>query len=191
MKRLPPAKRNQLIVVLLATAGLISLVYFLLIHPQNGKNIDLGIKISQETARLQQYKTSIKQMDATTSALKDLTDQLNHAEKDIASGDLYQWTYDTIRGFKTAYRVEIPNPGQQPALSECDLVGNFPYKQMRFTLNGTGFYHDLGKFISDFENKFPHCRVVNLSADSAGNSATSSERLNFRMDIIALVKPSN
>jgi hypothetical protein len=49
----------------------------------------------------------------------------------------------------------------------------------------------LGKFIADFENKFPHCRVVNLSADAPGSMSANGERLNFRMDIITLVKPSN
>jgi len=71
------------------------------------------------------------------------------------------------------------------------LFGNFPYKQMRFTLTGVAYYHDLGKFIADFENKFPHCRVVNLSADAPGSMSANGERLNFRMDIITLVKPSN
>ena len=189
MKRLPPAKRNQLIVVIIATVGLIGLVYFLLIGPQNTKNAELGVSIGTETARLTQYKTAIKQMDATTSVLKDLTEQLNQAEADVASGDLYQWTYDTFRRFKATYHVEIPNPGQ-PVLSDCDLVGNFPYKQIRFSLTGTGYYHDLGKFVADFENKFPHCRVLNLSADPPVNAPITGDKLNFRMDVIALVKPN-
>ena len=120
----------------------------------------------------------------------DLTQQLSRAESDVAGGDLYAWTYDTIRRFKGAYHVEIANPGQ-PAPGDCDLLGNFPYKQIRFSLTGTGYYHDLGKFVADFENKFPHCRVLNLSMDPAGNTASPGERLNFRMDIAALVKPNN
>ena len=190
MKRLPPAKRNQLIVVLLATAGLIGLVYFLLISPQDQKNRDLGSSIAQESTRLQQIKTTIKQMDATASALADLNQQLNHAEEDVASGDLYAWTYDTIRRFKAAYRVDIPTIGQ-PVPGECDLIGSFPYKQIRFSLTGMAYYHDLGKFVSDFENKFTHCRVLNLQADPAGNGSAGGEKLNFRIDVVALVKPTN
>lgn len=190
MKRLPPAKRNQLIVVIIATASLIGLVYFLLINPQNEKNRGLGLSIGKETIRLQQYKTIIKQMDATTSALADLNQQLSHTEEDVASGDLSAWTYDTMRRFKSAYHVEIPSIGQ-PALGECDLIGNFPYKQIRFSLAGTAYYHDWGKFVADFENKFPHCRVFNLQADPVGSAAIVGEKLNFRMDIIALVKPTN
>jgi Tfp pilus assembly protein PilO len=190
MKRLPPAKRNQLIVVIIATVGLIGLVYFLLIRPQNANNHELASKIGTETTRLQKYKNDIKQMDATTKSLADFSEQLSRAEEDVASGDLYQWTVDTMRRFKSTYRVEIPTIGQ-PVPGECELIANFPYKQIRFSLNGTGYYHDLGKFVSDFENKFTHCRVLNLQADPSSTAAIGGEKLNFRMDIVALVKPNN
>ena len=190
MKRLSPAKRNQLIVVILAAVGLIGLVYFLLIRPQNEKNHQLANSIGTETLRLEQYKTTIKQMEATTSALADSTQQLNHAEQDVASGDLSAWTYDTIRRFKVGYRVDIPTIGQ-PAQSDCDLIKDFPYRQIRFSLTGIAYYHDLGKFVSEFENKFSHCRVLNLSVDPVATGANGGERLNFRMDIVALVKPNS
>jgi hypothetical protein len=115
---------------------------------------------------------------------------LGRAEEDVASGDLYAWTVDTFRRFKAAYHVDIPTVGQ-PSQSDCDLIGDFPYKQIRFSLTGTAYYHDLGKFVADFENKFPHCRVLNLTADPSVGGPTSGEKLNFRMDIVALVKPVN
>jgi len=190
MKRLPPAKRNQLFGVIAGTFGLICLVYFLLISPQNDKNREQASKIGQENTRLQQYEKSIKQMQATKDDLDVLNQQLNHAEEDIASGDLYAWTVDTIRRFKTNYRVDIPTLGQ-PTQGDCDLISDFPYKQMKFSLSGTAYYHDLGKFISDFENKFTHCRIMNLSLDPANESPTGGEKLNFRMEIVTLVKPNN
>jgi hypothetical protein len=189
MKRLPPAKRNQLIGVIIATAVLICGVYFFMISPQNAKNRDLGVQIGTENARLQQYKTATttNQMTAAAAALADVSDQLERAESDVASGDLYAWTVATMQHFKEGYHnVDIPEFGQ-PVQSDCDLIGNFPYKQIRFAANGTAYYHDLGKFVADFENKFPHCRIVNFSADPVGGS----EKLNFKMDIVALVRPSN
>ena len=190
MKRLPSAKRNQLILVMLATAGLISLVFFLLISPQNEKNRLLANSINTETLRLQQSKTSIQQMEKTTGTLADLTKELSLAEQDVASGDLYAWTVDTIRRYKAGYHVDIPTIGL-PTQSDCDLISSFPYKQIRFSLTGTAFYHDLGKFVADLENKLPHCRVLNLALDPVGSGATGGERLNFRMDIIALIKPTS
>lgn len=190
MKRLPPAKRNQLIIVLVVTVALIGAVYFLLINPQNVKNAQMIAEIAQENTKLQQYRSTVKQMDSTRDTLADLTQQLGRAEADVASGDIYEWAFENIRRFKTGYRVDIPTIGQ-PTRGDCDLVANLPYKQIRFSLSGTAYYHDLGKFIADFENKFPHCRVLNLVMDPATSENGATERLNFRMDIVALVKPSN
>lgn len=192
MKRLPQAKRNQLIGVVAATIAAIALVYFFLISPQDQKNELLGGKIGSSTRFLQDIKKTNSQKNATAATLAELTQRLNHEEEDIASGDVFAWSYETLRGFKTNYtRVEIPSIGQ-PAQSDCDLIGNFPYRQMRFSLAGTAFYHDLGKFVGDFENKFPHCRIVNLTADPVSNTGPAgNEKLSFKMDVIALVKPNN
>jgi len=142
------------------------------------------VDAAKEQQKLQQYRTAIKQIETTTTQLADATQQLAQAEEDLASGDLYAWTVETIRRFKTNYRrVDIATIGQ-PTSSDCELIGGFPYKQIRVSLTGTAYYHDLGKFISDFENKFPHCRVANLAADPSG----AGEKLNFRFDIVALVK---
>jgi hypothetical protein len=84
-------------------------------------------------------------------------------------------------------------------LGDVDLLPHFPYKQLKITVSGTAFYHDLGKFIADFENAFPHMRVVNLALEPAtgGNSPASAtsgaspgvnEKLSFKMDIVTLVK---
>jgi len=191
MKRLPPAKRNQLIGVIIATLGLICLVYVVLIRPQDQKNNELGMSIKSETDRLGLYEKAIQQLTATSNALAAVSLQLAHSEGDVASGDLYAWTVDTMRRFKTNYRVEIPSIGEPSQPGNCDLLGGFPYKQIRFTLSGTAYYHDLGKFIADFENNFSHCQVINLSADPANDNGASGEKLNFRMDIVALVKPNN
>jgi Tfp pilus assembly protein PilO len=186
MKRLSPAKRNQLIMVLLVTAALIGAVYFFLISPQNKENSQLIKQTSDRQADLDKYKRIISQAQSTSNQLAALSLQLSNTEKDIAKGDTYAWIYDTIRQFKSNYHVEIPTISQ-PVIGDVDLIPNFPYKQVKFSLTGTAYYHDLGKFIADLENNFPHIRLVNLAIDSNGDS----ELLSFRVDIVALVKPNS
>jgi hypothetical protein len=191
MKRLPAAKRNQLIGVLIGTVGLICVVYFLLIDPQNTKNRNLALQINKESARLADFKKVILAKENTTTNLVAMGAQLVQAEQDVAYGDINEWTYDIVRRLKaSAPKLELsaPSPGQ---LGDCDLIAGFPYKQIRIGLTGTAHYHALGKFISDFENKYPHCRVLNVAADPAGSGPGSGEKLNFRMDIVALVKPNS
>ena len=65
MKRLPPAKRNQLIGVIAAAVGLIVVVYFILISPQNQRNALQAVKIKQEADRLHEYEAVIAKKDET------------------------------------------------------------------------------------------------------------------------------
>jgi hypothetical protein len=189
MNKLPKEKRDRLILVMVSTVTLLALIYFGLIRPQNG-NIS-KIKNDTATARdqLLSIEEAIKRSDATTTELIDISDTLSHAEDDMVSGDPYAWTYDTIRHFKVPYKVDIPTVGQ-PSAEDVDLLADFPYKQLKFDISGTAYYHDLGKFISDFENTFPHIRIVNLALEPSGGSGEDSEKLTFRMDIIALIKPN-
>jgi Tfp pilus assembly protein PilO len=192
MKRLPPAKRNNLILAIMGAIATISLVYFFLIGPQNEQNGKLAAQTIAEQARLQLMKKAVLQAADTAKAVNDIGAQLNQMESDIATGDVFIWTYDTIRQFKAGYKLEIPNIGQ-PTQSEVDLIPNFPYKQIKFSIMGNGYYHDMGKFIADLENKFPHIRVINLAIDPAGTTGTGSvtEKLAFRMEIVALFKPNS
>ena len=175
--------------VIAATIGGLALVYFMLISPQKDQNANLGLKIRAEQEKLAAIKTAIKDTDLIAGRLTDITLQLNRAEEDVADGDVYAWTFDTIRRFKAPYRVDVPSIGQ-PILSDMDMLAGFPYRQVKVSISGTAFYHDLGKFVADFENTFPHMRLVNLSIEPANMTGSSSERLSFRMDVIALVKPN-
>jgi len=190
MKRLSPAKRNQLVVVLLIAAALVGAVYFLLISPQNKENQLLISQANDKSADLGKYKKIISQAESTSNQLVSVSLQLDNAEHDIATGDVYAWIYDTIRRFKTNYHLDIPTISQ-PAISDVDMIPNFPYKQVRLSLMGTGYYHDLGKFVADFENNFPHIRLVNLSIQSSSDPNSPTEALSFRMDVVALVKPNS
>jgi len=187
MKKLSPAKRNHLILVIMVTLAVIGMVYYFLIAPQQQENSKLATDILNNTAKLEQIKKTVQQAAANAQTAPDIADQLNLAETDIASGDMFAWTYDTIRRFKAGYKIEVPNIGQ-PVQGDVDLIAGFPYKQIKFTLSGTGYYHDLGKFVSDLENKFPHIRVLNLSLEPVGE--LNSEKISFRMEIAALVKAS-
>lgn len=191
MKKLSPEKRNQLIAVGLAIVGVLTMIYMLLIKPQYQKNREMAANIVNARVELQKTKELINKRASSNTALTNALFQLAHEENDICVGDVYSWTYDTIRRFKAKYAVDIPSIGQ-PGLSDVDVIGAIPYKQFKVTLTGTGYYHDLGKFIADFENNFTHIRLVNLGIDTvAAAPGTVQEKLNFRMDVVGLVKPNN
>ncbi len=189
MKRLPPDRRNKLIMVVASTLLVVGLIYHFLISPQNESNATLAAETNAELTKLQQMKKLMKQADATAKTAADIAVLLNSAEADTATGDVFAWSYDTIRQFKVNRRIDITTMGQ-PSQSDEELVPNFPYKQIKFQIIGTGYYHDIGKFIADLENKYPHIRVLNMTIDPFAATDPTSEKLSFRVEIAALVKPN-
>ncbi len=182
-------KRTQFILVILCTLGVLGLIGFALLRPQYQTLSRIAKTESDARAKMRTIKDTINKAGDTTIQLSNVTSNLSAAEEDMASGDIYAWTYDTIRKFKASYRVDIPTVGQ-PTLGDVDLLPQFPYKQIRVTISGTAYYHELGRFITDFENTFPHIRVVNLTIEPVNGIEPGNEKLSFRIDIIALVKPN-
>ncbi len=190
MKRLSKEKRKQLIIVIFVTLAILALIWFSLIRPQYDSLHRWRATGKDAATKLQNIKHSITNSEAIANEWTDTTSALAQAEEDLASGDLYSWTYDTIRHFKQSHpQVEIPEVGH-PTIGESDLLSSFPYKQIQFIINGTVYYHDLGKFIADFENSFPHSRMIRLEIEPAVSTDSHSEKLSFRMEIITLVKPN-
>jgi Tfp pilus assembly protein PilO len=174
---------------ILGVVALVSLVYFFLIGPQKEQNRRLDSQTKAKQSDLQKIRQTIKEKEATAKAMTTVSKKLDQAEIDVATGDVNAWTYDTMRQFKADYQVDIPSIGQ-PTQSEVDLIPKFPYKQINFSIFGSGYYRDIGKFIADFENKYPHMRVINLVIEPASDAESKPEKLSFRMQIAALVKPN-
>ena len=197
MNKQPKEKRDRIILVCIGTAVLLVAVYFFLIGPEY-RAIDLTrTKTNRAKDDLKEKQNLIQKKDATENELHDVSTTLSDAENDVASGDPDAWFYETLRNFKGHYDVDISGYSP-PTLGDVDLLSHFPYKQLKITVSGTAYYHDLGKFIADFENTFPHMRVVNLAlepasganspASTASGRPGSNEKLSFKMDIITLVK---
>jgi Tfp pilus assembly protein PilO len=180
-------KRNQFFMTLAGVVVLIGAMVFGLIRPQYGKLSSIRKQTADTQTHYKSVETLIRQADAAAAQLGEATNALAAAESDMATGDIYAWTVDTIRHFKLNYKVEVPDIGQ-PTVGDVDIIPNFEYKQLKFTIRGSGYYHDIGKFIADFENKHPHVRVLNIEMTPAGNE---TEKLSFVMDVVALIKSSS
>lgn len=189
MNKLPKEKRDRLILVGVCTLALLVLIGFSLIRRQYAAISAISVQIDDARNNLQSMEDTIKRADIISAQVADLTYTLSHAESDVVSGDPAAWIYDTIRNFKGKYKVDISVNGQL-SMGAVDLLPKFPYKQLKVTVSGTAYYHDLGKFIADFENTFPHARIANLTLEPGTGTGDNGEKLAFRMDIIALANPT-
>jgi Tfp pilus assembly protein PilO len=183
-------KRIQFSLVVVCTLAVLGLIGFALIRPQYQTLSKTHKTASVARAKLQTIRETIQKEKDTTAQWSVITSTLARMEEDVASGDNYAWTYDTIRRFKATHRVDIPTIGQ-PSMGDVDVLPQFPYRQIKVNITGTAYYHDLGKFIADLENTFPHIRVVSLAVEPLNITGLGNEKLSFRMDIVALVKPNS
>jgi Tfp pilus assembly protein PilO len=189
-KKLPKEKRDHLILVVLVTAAILGGLGFGLIRAQYESLKRIRTTERKAAADLQTMKNTINRAEQIEIELGEVSRALASLEEGMASGDPYSWAIDMVRRFRVAHRVDVPVISQ-PVVSENTLLPDFPYKQASFALSGTGFYHDIGRFIADFENQFPEIRIVNLRLNPVASLVNEEkEKLEFKMDIVALMRPN-
>ncbi len=189
MNKLSKEKQQQLILTILVTGLVLAGLWFGIIRSQQHSLRLLDQKKATAQQKLSQIKKAIEMADQTEQELCDAKKQLDKFEEDMAAGDLYSWTITRIRTFKLGYKVDIPQFSQIDGPKDVSLLPSFPYKQVTVTVGGTATFHEFGKFVADFENQFPHMRLLNLSLEPASSlTAGEAEKLSFKMDIAALVK---
>ncbi len=204
MKNLPKEKRNQIILVALGTAIILAGLWQGLVRAQQNKLKAIALATAD-----QEHKVSNAQRLVTSTAQiqKDLgkvAEKLKTIENEMASGDMYSWIIQTLNNFLTTHNFRTNNAVEIPQFSrevtgEVGLFPKFPYRAATFNVRGTAYFHDFGKFVADLENTYPFLRVQNLELEPAvGNPTASnvaagssdSEKLAFKMEIVALVNPS-
>ena len=188
MTRLPKDKRDKLILTcMFIVIGLVAIGFFL-IRPEYQSISDMKNATEQKRQKLENMQEAIARAANTAAQLQDTTMALQDAEKDMAVGDPNGWMYDTVRSFKSP-KIDI-SISSHVISGDVDIIPKFPYQQLRVTVSGTAYYHDLGEFIANFENNYPHGRICNLLIHPAGEGGDNAEKLSFSMDIITLIKPT-
>lgn len=185
--KLSKEKKTQLVVVVLVAIGVLNGLGFGLIRYQYNNLNKLADQRATADQKLQQMRDTLKRSESLVASLTDAKASLSEMETDMASGDLYAWVVGTFRKFKTPYKVEIPQLGPLGPVTEASLLPGFPYKQATMTVAGRAHFHDLGRFLVDFENTFPHMRVMNLNLEIEP-TPQDPELISFRMDVAILIK---
>lgn len=196
IKALSAQKKQHLIAVGIGTIMALAAVYFLLISPAQDALKKLGGQIAEAEKKYADADRLVKRTQAVHDEYDQLNEHLNGIEAGMAaSSDLVQWIRSAELKFRTQapYKVGIPNcpfRGQ----GEMTMIPEFPYKAAAYGFSGTAYYHDLGKYLADWENQFPYMRVLGLDLvpeDASGSNTGGDERekLSFNFEVSALVKP--
>ncbi len=186
--KLTKDKRDRLILVSLVIGIVMAGLWFGLIKFQQSRLRMLETRKRTAELKYKEVENAIKNRGQLQAEVNSTDQNLSALEENMASGDPYSWMFNTIRQFKLSYKVDIPQFSTIVA-ADTTMFPKFPYKQVTMSVNGTAYFHDLGRFIADFENHFPQIRIQNLDIEP-GSSLTSTDRekLSFKMDIVALIK---
>lgn len=193
MKNLPKEKRDRLILIGLGTLIVLIAIWYGLVTTQKKSLAAIQKRTSEQHDKVGSARRLI---DSTADLEKNLeiaSEKLRVIEQSMASGDMYSWIILTMNRFRADRNVDIPQFSREVTV-EAGILPKFPYKAALFNVRGSAYFHDLGKFIADFENAFPYLRLQNVELEpAAGSSATSTgdpEKLAFKMEIVTLVNPN-
>lgn len=196
IKQLSPEKKQHLVAVAMGTLMALGLIYFFLIRSAQGSLAKMQASIAEAEKKYTDAAKLVKTADAEEEKLTRREEQLAAVESGMVTGDANLWIRLTYEKFRTQapYKVEIPN-FPPPGMGDMTMIPEFPYKSATYRVSGSAYYHDLGKFLAEFENYFPYLRVLNLDlGPEESNAATSvagddREKLVFNFEVAALVKP--
>jgi Tfp pilus assembly protein PilO len=192
MKNLPKEKRDRLLLVAIGTVAALAGLYYGLIGPQKRNLEEIVQKRAEQENKFHNGQRLANSTPQIQRSLEESLSKLKAIESTMASGDMYSWIILTVNTFKENYKLEIPQFSREVS-AEVGMFAKFPYRASVFHLRGSAFYHDFGKFVSDFENAFPYMRIQNIELDpnpSNSNGSTEPEKLAFKMEIVALVNPN-
>lgn len=191
MNKLSKDKRNQLVLIIMATVGIVAGIYLLAIRAQQAEIQAINASIEKTVSDIDKMEQVKKSSAKIEEQLAECQSKLAKIEGTMPSGDLYLWVNSTMRKFNVpGYHVEIPGFGA-PVVSAMPLIPAFPYNQLSIAITGSAYYDDLGQWMADFENQFPCMRIQNVSLEP-GTGATPEERekLTFHFEILSLTRPN-
>ncbi len=191
MSKIPKAKKNQMILVVMGAVVVMAGIWYSVIQTQDAGLAKVQKKTSDIRDKISKAESLLKKAEQIQAELQGKQKELTKIENGMASGDLYLWMINTMNDFNSARQVTVADFARE-TLGDVGVLAKFPYKAATFPIRGTGYFHDIGRFVADFENAFPYVRVQNLELNPIGKISNSpdAEKLNFRLEVVALVKPS-
>jgi len=192
MNKLSKTQREQLLGITIGTVVLMAVLWYFGVTAKQAQLSQNEKKTAQIQDTLGNAEDKMRHAQDVADKLQVRLEILDRREATLAPDrDAYAWLITTFNAFLQSHTGVKINRYSQPELSEAGIIPNFPYKWATFRLEGTGHFHDIGKFIADLENEFPYDRVQNLALGVNAGAGVEPELLSFTYDLVVPVKPSD
>ena len=189
--KLSKEKQQSLLKLSAITLVVLGALWFFLVSPaqtrlnqKNKASDDLTQKISSKRQLIQ--RAAQIQVEAQEKSKK-----LSAIEEQMVTGDPYVWGIKALRDFEIPGHIEFTKV-DPPQIIESDVPPRLPYKTASFAVTGTATYHDLGTFLANFENSYPHILIHRLEMEPASlGTKNNDEKLSFLFEMQVRVKPGS
>jgi Tfp pilus assembly protein PilO len=191
VNKLSKAQRDQLIGIAVATVALMAALWYFGVMAKQNELKTTRQKSADMQQKLREAEALMRRGDEISEKLRNRSELLAKREAGLAPDrDAYAWLIDTMNGFVQSHKGVNIDSYSQPEVSDLGVVPKFPYRWATFHLRGTGYYHECGKFLADFENAFPYFRVQNLNVTASAGAGMEAEKLGMTFDVVAPVAGS-
>jgi len=188
MKNLSKEKRDRIILTGLGALFVVAGIWSLLVRPLQAQLSERRTKLEAAREDLTKARRLAEQAAKIEDELQGNLEKLRVIESHMAGGDLYSWIIRTMNPIQAGFVLDIPTYSP-PGVGPAEVFPEFPYQAARFAFHGTGTYHEIGKFVSDMENRFPFARISGMDLVSHGK-ADALEKLTFKFEFVTLIKPT-
>lgn len=192
MNKLTKTQREQLIAIAIGAVMVLGALWYFGVTAKQKELIATRHKTEEMDKKLHDADALMRREGEISGTLQTRTDLLAKLEGELAPDrDAYAWLINTMNTFMQMHRGVNIETYSQPEVSEDGLIPKFPYKWATFHLRGTGYYHEWGKFFSDFENTFPYFRIQSPMLSANTGPGMQPEKLSVNFDIVAPVLSSD
>jgi len=192
VNKLTKTQREQLIAIAIGAVMVLGALWYFGVTAKQKELIATRHKTEEMDKKLHDADALMRREGEISGTLQTRTDLLAKLEGELAPDrDAYAWLINTMNTFMQMHRGVNIETYSQPEVSEDGLIPKFPYKWATFHLRGTGYYHEWGKFFSDFENTFPYFRIQSPMLSANTGPGMQPEKLSVNFDIVAPVLSSD
>ncbi len=186
-------KRKQVFIAICVAAVSLFTIYFVLVHSQQSRVIELNRAIAGVVQEIEDAQQSSKLAPKMESDMLTSSNRLYEAELKMANGDVYFWMVKRLEEFQRTSSVQFDDI-DPPRIESSATLPKVKYSAARFNVTGRATYDHFGLFLAKFENNFPfmHLNGLELYATPSGDAdSPNNEELRFKMELTILVGSNN
>ena len=211
MNKLSTEKRNRLIIIAASALAICATLWFLVIRSQN-ENLRKRLESVEDVkTKIEKAQRLVRRRALIEEELAQLRQEFAQAEAEMIPVEQLtgnKWLADKLRNFiKDRYDLSLLNLSNDALIGkQFLLLPKLDYSGAAYNVELSGFFHEFGKFLADFENRFPYLRIQELrmwplatplaatgpAADVPEELLDSEarEQLRISMKVIILFKPA-